>query len=750
MLTEPPAPEPDELDIDLKNVKFGEKKAKELLEGDEYAVVYVGKKLGGFLNVEVEPQDSKNKKIGKREAYIVIRSPQDSRGIALDDIVFPEQIIFDNSTTPRELTDKINKIFQSYPKPKNKRGPGAQMMPGITPTTLYNFYHIATLESQGRIKSDYGRELVREYLTAYRQKYLDTIGPLVADQIKKYIGRGRVDAPVTQEALDAAADDPAALDELMRQTYRSDMRRRNDVWNNITEHLRGLAAAGTTRDIIFRIDRLNNAIHNTNELLFSKFRNAGELMDAFEAINDARDERAYGRMVDKDLRDIEEFEGGPGARFMPDVPSWKNLSREQIQNEMIKFAKTNKALGKSMTGHVAWLTPDASWINVAQHSYAFPDSFGVSMDNYDDDFKATGKVIKSGFVRVVEEYEDGEYTGETLFAEGLNITPAQKRELKNTAIEKGLELVIDRAAQFMPADTSRLIDIEGVRPFKIPRPVKIGKNRWRVGDVVTSKEPDADAAAMIAGLQRLAMHSKGVDSRKALSSVFVTLRDNPYFKRLLAMSQENLRELGMDELYRGVGLDEKRSQLTRDAKSFTQFYDLADMVAEANAESRRGLEPEVLRISPVGKFPVIEDGAIDDIAKELGINRSKQPHMPGKHMEGAFGEDEVFVAPSSARPNVRFMPAGPLSSSQVDQSLAGVTGPDADQGPLSGARFMPGYNPRYTDEDGNFDFGLYSEDKRKTIAYLRDRMGITRKDFPDEEEWKRTIRETMRDVIRGG
>jgi hypothetical protein len=84
----------------------------------------------------------------------------------------------------------------------------------------------------------------------------------------------------------------------MRQTYRSDMKRRNDVWNNITEHLKGLAAR-SPRDIIFRIDRLNNAIHNTNELLFSKFKNAGELMDAFEAINDARDERAYSRNVDK-------------------------------------------------------------------------------------------------------------------------------------------------------------------------------------------------------------------------------------------------------------------------------------------------------------------------------------------------------------------------------------------------------------------------------------------------------------------
>jgi hypothetical protein len=107
-------------------------------------------------------------------------------------------------------------------------------------------------------------------------------------------------------------------------------------------------------------------------------------------------------------------------------------------------------------------------------------------------------------------------------------------------------------------------------------------------------------------------------------------------------------------------------------------------------------------------------------------------------------EDRIEPRGSSAR----FMPAGPSGSSQDDQGLAGVPAPDTDRGPLSGARFMPGYNPRYTDDDGNFDYGLYSEDRRKTIAYLRDRMGITRKDFPNEEEWKRTIRETMRDVIR--
>lgn len=252
--------------------------------------------------------------------------PEGTRDII--DTFYYDASDFDN---PSDLLDvlfiNVSQFFNNLPG-QGPTAPGAKFMPGggITPKTLYNFYHLATLESQGRIKSEYGQGLMREYLNIYKQRYLETLAPLVSDQIKKYIGRGRVDEPVTEESLNAAANDPVALDELMRQTYRSDMRRRNDVWNNITEHLRGLAAAGTARDIIFRIDRLNNAIHNTNELLFSKFKNAGELMDAFEAINDARDERAYSRNVDKDLRQIEEFEGGPGARFMPDVANAEDLT----------------------------------------------------------------------------------------------------------------------------------------------------------------------------------------------------------------------------------------------------------------------------------------------------------------------------------------------------------------------------------------------------------------------------------------
>jgi hypothetical protein len=187
----------------------------------------------------------------------------------------------------------------------------------ITPTTLYNFYHIATLESQGRLKSDYAQGVVKEYLDIYKRRYVDAFTKIVEEQIAKYIGRRRTDPGITSETLEAAKGDPAALDTLMQKTFRSDMKRRNDVWNFVTEYLRGLHEAKSPKDIIFFIDRLNNAVHNTDELLFSKFRNAADLLETFDTIHRARDERAYGRNVDKTLRELEDFDKGPTDQFMP-------------------------------------------------------------------------------------------------------------------------------------------------------------------------------------------------------------------------------------------------------------------------------------------------------------------------------------------------------------------------------------------------------------------------------------------------
>ena len=101
-----------------------------------------------------------------------------------------------------------------------------------------------------------------------------------------------------------------------------------------------------------------------------------------------------------------------------------------------------------------------------------------------------------------------------------------------------------------------------------------------------------------------------------------------------------------------------------------------------------------------------------------------------------------FYEEPAAVGGARFMPGNTSGSSQVDPGLAGVTAPDTDQGPLSGARFMPGYNPRYTDDDGNFDRDAWLADVRKGEEYLRSR-GITRANT-EKDPYEQMLREALR------
>ena len=65
------------------------------------------------------------------------------------------------------------------------------------------------------------------------------------------------------------------------------------------------------------MDRLNNSIHNTQELLFSKFSNYRQLQEAFDSIHNARDTRAFSQRVDKDLRESNSF--NTGTAYLPYV-----------------------------------------------------------------------------------------------------------------------------------------------------------------------------------------------------------------------------------------------------------------------------------------------------------------------------------------------------------------------------------------------------------------------------------------------
>ena len=99
------------------------------------------------------------------------------------------------------------------------------------------------------------------------------------------------------------------LKKWMAQTYRSDMSRRNVVWDRVAENAESLSAAyaGNNLDrMAYSIDRLNNDIHNTQELVLGKF--SSELEQAFNTAHNADHPKEYKQYVPRDLRSIRVIE----------------------------------------------------------------------------------------------------------------------------------------------------------------------------------------------------------------------------------------------------------------------------------------------------------------------------------------------------------------------------------------------------------------------------------------------------------
>lgn len=168
---------------------------------------------------------------------------------------------------------------------------------------IYNFYYLNTLYVNGQAKGDYAKFIMDETVNRVKNRYVRIFSDLLKEQLVKYIKRKRVDSHVTQEKIDNAS--PYELWELMQGTYRSDMKRRNDVWNLLGEYNYKLSSAQSLKDKFFFIDRINNCVHNTSELMFSKFSNASELLRAFEEVHNAQSLNAYKHKVSKDVREVE-------------------------------------------------------------------------------------------------------------------------------------------------------------------------------------------------------------------------------------------------------------------------------------------------------------------------------------------------------------------------------------------------------------------------------------------------------------
>lgn len=606
--------------------------------------------------------------------------------------------------------DKITEFLENNPEfddGSGDTGPGAQMMPGegITPRTLYNFYHLATLESQGRIKSEYGQGLMKEYLDIYKQRYLDTIGPLVADQIRKYIGRGRVDEPVTEEALEAAVNDPEKLDELMRQTYRSDMKRRNDVWNNITEHLKGLEAARTPRDIIFRIDRLNNAIHNTNELLFSKFSNAADLMDAFEAINAARDERAYARNVDRDLRQIEEFESGSGpARFMP--------AGSPMRAAAIKVGD------KIFEGPMHMMVLDE----------IRKDQDIMGMFKNDDEFD--------------EAMRDSDLIDSMDFME-LSMDPPSEMKPRPRPLPAGLAQKV----------TFGFVDTDG--KFHNRRDaMKIAYGGEVEGPLFSEDlPPDSPASKYLyANFMPAAMLNvptqKTLDRLKKRLPKYEVEIEGPDEKddlEVRILLPKGVRGRGGDLMSRAYGsrvVGMASVQLEpEDAQDAIEVFGSSVRPAYRGKGYGEALYREIAKIAQKNKKKYIYGSSVSEDAARVRGKLFREE----KTMDGPWEKSGNLML-SRVGPSIQYMPGNAPGSSQVDPGLTEVTAPDINRGPLSGASlgasFMPGYNPRYTDDDGNFDREAWLRDIQKGEEYLR-RRGITRANT-EKNLYEQMLREALR------
>jgi hypothetical protein len=172
----------------------------------------------------------------------------------------------------------------------------------IGPTDILTFYFIAYLfQTKGRELGFRGFDQFTRELESIKRKYLDTFTDVIENQLVKYIQRGRHDK--NQEGnpifdLDLIARRPmsdriAGLVDAMNTTYRSDMRRRNEVWIALAGHLENLAKTKKPESLIYYIDRINNQVHNVPETVLYKLENGQELSSIFDRAHQAKDPRDY-------------------------------------------------------------------------------------------------------------------------------------------------------------------------------------------------------------------------------------------------------------------------------------------------------------------------------------------------------------------------------------------------------------------------------------------------------------------------
>lgn len=173
-----------------------------------------------------------------------------------------------------------------------------------------NFYWIWTGLSYDQIP-DEEIQIAQHYLREIQQIYVTTFTELLTKQVEKYAQRGRTDIVQGKPAFDVRQiraapleSRPALIKSMMAKTLRSDMQRRNDVWDQIADHLLNLATTKDINKICYHIDRINNSVHNTKTSVLDKLPTGNVILQALDTVHKAKKPTEYARFVEPEVRKL--------------------------------------------------------------------------------------------------------------------------------------------------------------------------------------------------------------------------------------------------------------------------------------------------------------------------------------------------------------------------------------------------------------------------------------------------------------
>lgn len=201
----------------------------------------------------------------------------------------------------------------------------------LTPRDIYNFYFLFFVSSYHpeALQTQYGKFIQDEYLKTLKAKYVSVFKHLIYEQIVKYVKLGRVDQDFPKEKLNPNLSG-AELAGLMKKTFRSDMNRRNNVWDLAAEFLTKLETSTNAKDTFLMIDRLNAAVHNTQTAILGKV--SYDLSKVYDKIHHSKSPNELLPFIDKDIRNLldQKSETDSGGMFRESEPDFYGTADKKI------------------------------------------------------------------------------------------------------------------------------------------------------------------------------------------------------------------------------------------------------------------------------------------------------------------------------------------------------------------------------------------------------------------------------------